>query len=90
MALAADEKFGPEYIAITDPTISLALTNGLDEKQTPYQTNKITEMNDKLMKKHYSSHLLNSFRILSAAEVNIMKDGSLDIANNVLDRLDIV
>jgi DNA polymerase (family 10) len=47
-------------------------------------------MNDKLMKKHYSSHLLNSFRILSAAEINIMKDGSLDIANNVLDRLDIV
>jgi DNA polymerase (family X) len=27
---------------------------------------------------------------LSAAEVNIMKDGSLDIANNVLDKLDVV
>ena len=25
-----------------------------------------------------------NFRILSGAEVNIMKDGSLDIANNVL------
>jgi DNA polymerase (family X) len=47
-------------------------------------------MNDKLKKKHYSSHLSNSFRILSAAEVNIMEDGSLDIANNVLDRLGIV
>lgn len=47
-------------------------------------------MNDKLKKKHYSSHLSNGFRILSAAEVNIMKDGSLDIANNVLYRLDIV
>jgi DNA polymerase (family 10) len=34
--------------------------------------------------------LLNNFRILSSAEVNIMKDGSLDIANNVLDKLDIV
>ena len=33
------------------------------------QTNKITEMNDKLKKKHYPSHLSNSFRILSAAEV---------------------
>ena len=32
----------------------------------------------------------NNFRILSGAEVNIMRDGSLDIANNVLDKLDIV
>ena len=30
------------------------------------------------------------FRILSSAEVNILKDGSLDIADNVLDKLDIV
>ena len=31
----------------------------------------------------------NNFRILSGAEVNIMRDGSLDIAKNVLDKLDI-
>ena len=31
-----------------------------------------------------------TFRILSAAEVNILKDGSLDISNNVLDKLDLV
>jgi len=30
------------------------------------------------------------FRILSGAEVIIMKDGSLDIANNVLDKLEVV
>lgn len=30
------------------------------------------------------------FRILSSAEVNILKDGSLDISDNVLDKLDIV
>jgi DNA polymerase (family 10) len=30
------------------------------------------------------------FHILSSAEVNILKDGSLDISNNVLDKLDIV
>jgi DNA polymerase (family 10) len=30
------------------------------------------------------------FRILSSAEVNILKDGTLDIVNNVLDKLDIV
>jgi DNA polymerase (family X) len=30
------------------------------------------------------------FRILSSAEVNILKDGSLDITDNTLDKLDIV
>jgi DNA polymerase (family 10) len=99
MALAAKEKFGLEYIAITDHTKSLKLTNGLDEKQILDQANKISEINDKLKLNEYTkdqnnnnNHILLSgnFRILSSAEVNIMKDGSLDIANNVLDKLDIV
>jgi DNA polymerase (family X) len=96
MSLAAKEKFGLEYVAITDHTKSLKLTNGLDEKQILVQANKIAEINDKIkMNQHIQdqkSHqiLLNNFRILSSAEVNIMKDGSLDIANNVLDKLDIV
>jgi DNA polymerase (family X) len=103
MALAAKEKFGLEYVAITDHTKSLKLTNGLDEKQILDQANKISEINDKLKlmnqytkrsKKnhhHHNHHILSgNFRILSSAEVNIMKDGSLDIANNVLDKLDIV
>jgi len=33
---------------------------------------------------------LGEFRILSSAEVNILSDGSLDIPNNTLDKLDIV
>ncbi|MDQ3971022.1 MAG: DNA polymerase/3'-5' exonuclease PolX [Thermoproteota archaeon] len=96
MSLAAKEKFGLEYVAITDHTKSLKLTNGLDEKQILDQANKIAEINDKIkMNQHIQEQknhqiLLNNFRILSSAEVNIMKDGSLDIANNVLDKLDIV
>ena len=96
MSLAAKDKFGLKYIAITDHTKSLKLTNGLDEKQILDQANKITEINDKIkMNQHIQDQknhqkLLNNFRILSSAEVNIMKDGSLDIANNVLDKLDIV
>ena len=96
MSLAAKEKFGLEYVAITDHTKSLKLTNGLDEKQILDQANKIAEINDKIkMHQHIQEQknhqiLLNNFRILSSAEVNIMKDGSLDIANNVLDKLDIV
>jgi DNA polymerase (family 10) len=80
MAIAAKEKFGLNYIAITDHTKSLALAHGLDEQRLVEQTNKIAEINDEL----------DSFRILSGAEVNIMKDGSLDIPNNILDKLDIV
>ena len=74
----------------------MKLTNGLDEKQILNQANKIAEINDKIkINQHIQDQknhqiLLNNFRILSSAEVNIMKDGSLDIANNVLDKLDIV
>ena len=106
MALAANEKFGLQYIVITDHTKSLKLTNGLDEKQLLNQANRIAEVNDRIRQvldkteRQRRNELdsspttprtkANNFRILSGAEVNIMRDGSLDIANNVLDKLDIV
>jgi DNA polymerase (family X) len=86
MALNARDKFGLSYIAISDHTKSLKLTNGLDEKQLLNQANTIAELNDKIKMNDSNKH----FRILSSAEVNILKDGSLDISNNVLDKLDIV
>ncbi len=79
MALAAKE-FGLDYIALTDHTKSLAMAGGLDEKELLEQANRIWELNDRL----------EGVQVLASAEVNIMKDGSLDIENNVLDRLDIV
>jgi DNA polymerase (family 10) len=104
IALAAKEKFGLEYIVITDHTKNLALAHGLDEDRLLDQANKISELNDKLKndfeynneKERNSgigssiSNISNNFRILSGAEVNIMKDGSLDIPNNILDKLDVV
>ena len=106
MALAANEKFGLQYIVITDHTKSLKLTNGLDEKQLLNQENRIAELNDRTKRvfdkteRQRRNELdsspttpltnANNFRILSGAEVNIMGDGSLDISNNVLDKLDIV
>jgi DNA polymerase (family 10) len=86
MALQARKKFGLDYIAITDHTKSLRLANGLNENQLLDQINKIQELNDVM--DEYSTD--NGFRILSSAEVNILKDGTLDIVNNVLDKLDIV
>lgn len=44
--LICKRKICTEYIAITDHTKSLKLTNGL-EKQILEQTNKIAEINDK-------------------------------------------
>lgn len=103
IALAAKEKFGLEYIVITDHTKNLALAHGLDEDRLLDQANKISELNDKLKndfeyneKERNSgtgsciSNISNTFRILSGAEVNIMKDGSLDIPSNILDKLDVV
>jgi DNA polymerase (family 10) len=99
IALAAKQQFGLEYITITDHTKSLALAHGLDEKSLLNQANKISEINDKL-KNHFknssgggrssSNKKNNVFKILSGAEVNILKDGTLDISNNVLDKLDVV
>ena len=86
MALYARDKFGLNYIAISDHTKSLRLTNGLDEQQLINQANRIEEINDEIKSSNKNKH----FRILSSAEVNILKDGSLDISNNVLDKLDIV
>ncbi len=88
MAFNARDKFGLSYIAISDHTKSLRLTNGLDEKQLLNQANTIAELNDKI--KMNNNNKNKHFRILSSAEVNILKDGSLDISNNVLDKLDIV
>ncbi len=89
MALNARDKFGLSYIAISDHTKSLRLTNGLDEKQLLNQANTIAELNDKI-KMNNNNNKNKHFRILSSAEVNILKDGSLDISNSVLDKLDIV
>ncbi|MEK9170935.1 MAG: DNA polymerase/3'-5' exonuclease PolX, partial [Patescibacteria group bacterium] len=79
MAVAAQE-IGLEYIAITDHTKSLAMTGGADEKKLVKQMAEI----DKIQKK------FPKIKILKGAEVNILKDGTLDIKDEVLKRLDVV
>lgn len=76
-------KLGYQYIAITDHTKDLAMTGGSDEKRLMKQIKEI----DKINKKFFQN---GKFRILKGAEVNIRKDGSLDIKNEVLEKLDIV
>ncbi|MFA5133401.1 MAG: DNA polymerase/3'-5' exonuclease PolX [Patescibacteria group bacterium] len=76
----AAQNMGYKYIAITDHTKSLAMTGGLDEKKIAEQGKEIDRLNKKF----------RGFKILKSAEVNIMKDGSLDIENSTLKKLDIV
>jgi DNA polymerase (family 10) len=82
MAMAA-KKIGYQYIAITDHTKDLAMTGGSDEKKLLKQMATIDKINLKNWK-------CGEFRILKGTEVNIRKDGTLDIKNEVLGKLDIV
>ena len=74
------KRLGLEYIAITDHTKSLAMTGGADEKKLLRQMKEIDRLNKSI----------GGITILKGAEVNILKDGSLDIENKVLAKLDVV
>ncbi len=80
-------KLGLEYIAITDHTTSLAMTGGLDEKGLAQQGKEIDKLNSHL-RQGYGGQ--TKFRILKGAEVNILKDGKLDIDDETLKKLDVV
>lgn len=79
MALYA-KKLGLEYIAITDHTKTLAMTGGLDERGLARQAKEIEKVNKEV----------GGIKVLKSAEVNILKDGSLDISDEALAKLDIV
>lgn len=68
-----------EYMAITDHSPALAMT-GVKEADFKRQYEEI----DKLQKKH------DGIRILKSAEVDILADGSLDLSDDLLDRMDVV
>ena len=72
---------GYEYIGISDHTKDLKIENGLNEERLLLQKKEIKKLNEK-----YSSKI----RVFHGAEVNILKDGSLDIKSEVLKELDYV
>ncbi|MCZ6625626.1 MAG: DNA polymerase/3'-5' exonuclease PolX [Deltaproteobacteria bacterium] len=74
------KRLGLEYIAITDHTKSLAMTGGADEKKLLKQMAAIDKINQSL----------KGITLLKGAEVNINKDGTLDIEDEVLAKLDVV
>ncbi|KPJ85223.1 hypothetical protein AMJ57_03870 [Parcubacteria bacterium SG8_24] len=83
MAEAAME-LGHEYLAVTDHTKSLAMTGGLDDRQVARQAKEIDRLNASLRRRR------KGFTILKGSEVDILKDGRLDLSDRTLARLDFV
>jgi DNA polymerase (family 10) len=79
MAKAA-KKIGYKYLAITDHTKNVTVAGGLDEKDFKKQIKDIDRVNKKI----------KGITILKGAEVDILKDGSLDLDNQVLKKIDVV
>jgi len=72
---------GYKYIAITDHSKNLAMTNGLDEKRALEQIARIREV-DRQME--------GRIRILAGIEVDILADGALDLDDEVLAQMEVV
>ncbi len=81
LAVAARNR-GYEYLAITDHTKSTWIANGQDESAILEQVEEIKLLNGELEG--------TGIKVLSGAEVDILPDGSLDIDDSVLKRLDLV
>ncbi|MBV6507800.1 MAG: phosphatase YcdX [Acidimicrobiales bacterium] len=79
MARAAMD-LGHEYLAMTDHSARLTVAHGLDEQRLRRQLGDIAALNSELA----------PFRILTGLEVDILEDGTLDLADEVLADLDIV
>jgi DNA polymerase (family 10) len=71
---------GHEYIAITDHSKAVTVANGLDEKRMAAHIKKIHAANEKGL----------GIRVLAGAEVDILKDGSLDYSDEILGQLEVV
>ena len=76
----AAKKMGYEYLAVSDHGRSLKIARGLS----------VTELRKKNREIDRVNRLLSGFRLLKAAEVDILEDGSLDYPDDVLAGLDVV
>ena len=79
MAEAAKAQ-GYEYIALTDHSRRVAMAHGLDPARLSRQSREIDRLNAKLL----------GLTVLKGIEVDILKDGRLDLPDASLAKLDIV
>lgn len=79
MAEAARGK-GYDYLAITDHSKRVTVANGLDAKRLRKHMDEIDRINDRM----------DGFHLLKGVEVDILKNGDLDLPDDVLGDLDVV
>ena len=72
---------GYEYIAITDHSKNLAMTNGMDEKRALEQIKQVHAVDKQMQGK---------LRVFTGIEVDILADGALDLDDEVLAQMDVV
>ncbi len=79
MARAARQR-GLDYLAITDHSRRLTVAHGLDAERLRQQGEAIDRLNAQM----------RGFTLLKGIEVDILKDGTLDLPDEALKRLDLV
>ena len=75
-------EMGYKYLGISDHTKFLRIEHGLNERQLSQQRKEIDKLNESFKRKKIK------FRILQGAETNILNDGSIDINDEALKKLD--
>ena len=83
IAQAMDE-LGLAYWAVTDHSKSSFQANGLDAGRVRQQVREIKQINERLAGEG------SEFRLLTGTEVDILKDGKLDLQDDLLAELDVV
>jgi DNA polymerase (family 10) len=79
MALACRE-LGYEYFALTDHSQSLTMTGGLTPERVRVQWEEIEEVQQRV----------EGITLLRSLEIDILRDGALDMPDDILEELDIV
>ena len=77
---AGAQALGYEYMALTDHSRRVAMAHGLDPARLSRQLRDVDRLNAKL----------DGFTILKGIEVDILKDGRLDLPDSSLAQLDLV
>jgi DNA polymerase (family 10) len=72
---------GYQYIAITDHSKNLAMTNGLDDQRALEHIRRIRAVDEEME---------GRIRVFPGIEVDILGDGTLDLADETLAQMDVV
>jgi putative hydrolase len=75
---------GHEYMVLTDHSPRLTIAHGLSEERLTTQLDEVERINGELAAAGHE------FRILTGMEVDILEHGALDLADEMLARLDVV